>query len=174
MLNEIGLKHGTDKATHHKYLDFYEKNLPDRSFSGRLLEVGVMDGASLRMWADYYPNAEIVGIDIDEPRDSGFSNAKWLKVDGTTPAITQLGKFDIILDDGSHMTKDQQETLGLAWGMLNKGGIYIMEDLHTSYNQDYINSDPTTAELLRKADWTFWQRVADDNTDSVTALKRKR
>ena len=45
VLNDIGLKYDADKSSRfHNYLDFYQEQLPDRSFSGRLLEIGVMDG----------------------------------------------------------------------------------------------------------------------------------
>ncbi len=64
-LNDIGLKFNADKSSRfHNYLDSYQKQLPDRTFKGRLLEIGVMDGCSMSMWREYYPDAEIVGIDI--------------------------------------------------------------------------------------------------------------
>src|SRR2546430_616290 len=70
LLNNIGLRHDTDKSSRfHNYLDFYEQQLPDRSFDGRLLEIGVMDGYSMAMWREYYPDAaDIIGLDI-MPKD---------------------------------------------------------------------------------------------------------
>ena len=65
-LAEIGLKHGTDKGTNHSYLDYYESVLRLwRAAPIALLELGVQTGASLEMWAEYFPNAEIHGVDID-------------------------------------------------------------------------------------------------------------
>ena len=62
LLNDMGLKYDADKSSRfHLYLDFYQLMLPDRNFKGRLLEIGVMDGLSMKMWREYYPNAEIVG-----------------------------------------------------------------------------------------------------------------
>jgi hypothetical protein len=55
-LKEIGEKYGTDKVEH-DYLDFYEKELPKQV--GKLLEIGVLNGASLRMWKEYYTEAAI-------------------------------------------------------------------------------------------------------------------
>lgn len=155
VLNDIGLKHGTDKATFHKYLDFYEKHLPDRDFSGRLLEIGIMDGCSIRMWREYYPNAEIVGIDTGLQVDLRIDGATLLELDGTKPEhLTQLGKFDIIIDDGSHMTKDQQKSFEhLFYHQLNSGGLYILEDLHTSYRTEYVNTKIDTIEYLNKLDF---------------------
>lgn len=143
-LQEIGLKHQTDKATFHKYCDFYQKHLPKKI--DRLLEIGVMDGASLKMWHEYYPEAEIIGVDIKEPID--IDGAKWLKINATTPEITTLGEFDVIIDDGSHMTADQQKSFELLFPKLKEGGMYIMEDIHTSYMPSYINSEKTTVEFL--------------------------
>jgi len=152
LLNDIGLKHNTDKAFFHKYLDFYEKHLPDRNFRGRLLEIGVMDGASMRMWREYYPNAEIVGIDTGLQWDLRIDGVTLLELDGTKPKdLKPLGLFDIIIDDGSHMTKDQQKSFEhLFYNQLTPGGLYILEDLHTSYRKDYVNSKIDTIEYLEK------------------------
>ena len=140
-LNDIGLKYGADKSSRfHNYLDFYESVLPDRSFKGRLLEIGVMDGLSVRMWREYYPDAEIIGIDIKDM--SHMHNSDWqvpesvklLTLDGTKAKdMKPLGKFDIILDDGSHYWADQQKSFELLYySQLNEGGIYILEDLWSS------------------------------------------
>lgn len=158
ILNDIGLKYNADKSSRfHHYLDFYEKHLPDRNFKGRLLEIGVMDGYSMKMWREYYPNAEIIGIDIKDM--SYMHNNDWqvpesvklLKLDGTKKADMQpLGKFDIILDDGSHYMKDQQKSFEiLYYNQLNKGGVYILEDLWTSHIKFYHNAKITTIEYLK-------------------------
>lgn len=151
-LQQIGLKHNTDKATFHKYLDFYEKHLPDRTFKGRLLEIGIMDGASMRMWREYYPNAEIVGIDTGLQVDLRIDGVSLLELDGTKPKdLEPLGLFDIIIDDGSHMTKDQQKSFEhLFYNQLTPGGLYIIEDLHTSFRPEYINSKLDSIEYLDK------------------------
>ena len=61
-LQQLGLAFGTDKATRHRYCDTYEQLLP-RDVS-ELWELGILKGASLNMWAAYYPNAKIIGFDI--------------------------------------------------------------------------------------------------------------
>lgn len=150
-LQDIGLKYGTDKATHHEYLDFYAEYLPKRNFKGRLLEIGIRDGSSLRMWHEYYPDAEIVGIDIVEYNWT-IPGVTMLCLDGTKPEhLTQLGKFDIIIDDGSHYTADQQASFAhLYYMQLKKRGIYILEDMHTSLRPEYVNSPLTTIEYLEQ------------------------
>lgn len=159
LLNDIGVKYRADKSSiFHNYLDFYQEQLPDRDFSGRLLEIGVMDGCSMKMWREYYPNAEIIGIDI---KDMSFMhNTDWqvpesvklLTLDGTKAKDTKpLGMFDIIVDDGSHYWKDQQKSFELLYySQLNKDGIYILEDLWTSYIDFYANAKITTIEYLKK------------------------
>jgi len=66
-LNDIGKKYGTDKANgFHGYLDEYERiaNLPDlRDKEMKMLEIGVLDGASIKMWAEYFEKGRIVGVD---------------------------------------------------------------------------------------------------------------
>lgn len=161
LLNDIGLKYNADKSSRfHNYLDFYEKHLPDREFSGRLLEIGVMDGLSMRMWAEYYPNAEIVGIDIKPDMASYMHNEHWqvpervklLTLDGTKKADMQpLGMFDIIIDDGSHYWAEQQKSFEiLYYSQLNKGGVYILEDLWTSHIEFYNNAKINTLDYLKK------------------------
>jgi len=144
-LHALGLKYGTDKATFHQFCDFYEEHLPPRI--GRLLEIGVMDGASLRMWRDFYPDAEIVGVDnLRTPEVDGVTVLK-----GDAPdwdLLKTLGTFDVIVDDGSHMTADQQRTFEWMYPALNPGGWYILEDLHTSYTPRYINSPRDTVDFL--------------------------
>lgn len=158
-LNDIGLKYDADKSSRfHNYLDFYEKHLPDRLFKGRLLEIGVMDGASMKMWREYYPDAEIIGIDIFDK--THLYNDDWgvpqsvqlLQINGTVEhPLRELGKFDIILDDGSHFMHDQQRTFELLYyKQLNKGGVYILEDLWTSHIAFYQNANITTIDYLKK------------------------
>jgi predicted O-methyltransferase YrrM len=158
VLDQIGLKYDADKSSRfHNYLDFYEKQLPGRDFAGRLLEIGVMDGLSMKMWREYYPNAEIVGIDIKDM--SYMHNTDWqvpesvklIQCDGTDPKQTKkLGKFDIIIDDGSHYWSDQQTSFEILYKELNKGGIYILEDLWTSYIDYYADAKLNTMDYLKK------------------------
>lgn len=159
LLNNIGLKYNADKSSRfHHYLDFYQKHLPGQDFSGRLLEIGVMDGLSMKMWREYYPNAEIVGIDIKDM--SYMHNDDWqvpesvrlIQCNGTDPEqVKPLGMFDIIIDDGSHYMADQQKSFQLLYySQLNKGGTYILEDLWTSYIGFYQNAKIPTIEYLKR------------------------
>ena len=60
-------RYGTDKVTVHSYILIYEQYLESRRKSVlEFLEIGVLYGESLRMWRDYFPNAQIHGIDIED------------------------------------------------------------------------------------------------------------
>ena len=172
-LQEIGIRCNTDKAFFHKYLDFYQMNLPKSNFKGRLLEIGVMDGASLEMWREYYPNAEIVGLDINDKSHINIPDVTILKRDATRPSdLADLGMFDIIIDDGSHMTGDQIISLEILYNNnLNKSGFYIIEDLHTSLMPSYVNSKLNTLEYLKKSKLKVKHYRRDKNVDdSMTCI----
>lgn len=170
-LHEIGLKHGTDKATYHGYCDFYEKELKGLN-PKRILEIGVKDGASLRMWKEFYPESQVMGIDINPPIKVPGCRVYQLNATDIY-SLGFLGRFDLIIDDGSHMTLDQQISFYFLFNaMLKKGGVYIVEDIHTSFYKEYINSSTTTFELLKGMGKLF-QRIPGDTSDSNTLLIRK-
>ena len=154
LLNDIGLRFNTDKSSRfHNYLDFYQEQLPDQSFDGRLLEIGIMDGYSMQMWREYYPHAtKIIGLDIMPKQHLDIPGVELLQRNATDiEAMKQLGHFDIIIDDGSHMSLEQQQAFfWFYYNQLNPGGYYIIEDLWTSYMDAYINSEYTTKQVLQK------------------------
>ncbi len=155
-LHALGLKHGTDKAFH-SYLHHY-----DRAFSHlraqkiKLLEIGVFRGASVRMWRDYFPNAEIHVIDIKYIELPEFLDVKAHRADcdnedALIRLSEELGGLDIIIDDGGHTMRQQQNTLKVFWEKLRSRGFYVIEDLHTSlasYPEYNPESQPTTLRLL--------------------------
>lgn len=137
-LNRIGKKQGTDKYRH-GFLPFYDKHFSSRRLDElRLLEIGILGGTSLRMWAEYFRNAAITGCDIEE--DSFFTAERvecCLLDQSSREALTawrdaHAEGFDIIIDDGSHFMHDQQITFALLFPLLKSGGYYVIEDLHTS------------------------------------------
>lgn len=175
VLHEIGMRYGTDKATFHGYLDFYQDQLPTRDFAGTLLEIGVMDGASLKMWRDYYPHAKIIGV--DPYRFPSVPGCRVYDLDATLrrhmDVITErYDPFGVIIDDGSHRTADQQRSFELLWPSVAPGGVYVIEDLHTSYMSNYINSPVTTIDWLvasrRNLDVLFFGRPQGDAAGFVT------
>lgn len=137
MLNELGIKYNTDKAYLHDFCNSYEKEL-NKNIK-ELWEIGVLDGASLRMWSDYYPEAKIVGYDLNNKSHLTFnSNVEVKLLDQEN--IEQLSKLttnknvDIIVDDGSHIIEHQIKSFEMLFDCLKSGGQYVLEDLHTSTN----------------------------------------
>lgn len=155
-LHDIGVAHGTDQSTFHDYLTRLEPFFVGMRQCGiRLLEIGVAGGASLRTWAEYFPNSEIYGIDhtaeyvqVDcGPRVkialADASRAKdWEFVEKTWP-----GGFDIIIDDASHSVAATMAAFSFGWPSLRPGGIFVLEDLHAGYLPEYRRDNKNACML---------------------------
>jgi len=149
-LTKIANKYKTDKGTlysfKHGYTEFYEPFVKKYECP-IILEVGVDKGGSLMMWNDYYEGkCRIYGIDIDDKKEYETENIHIYQCDqGNKNSLDAFVKemednnikFDIIIDDGSHTVTHQFLTLYKFSSLLNKDGIYIIEDLHTSFNFNY-------------------------------------
>lgn len=144
-LTELCERHRTDKCPfHHNYVAMYETLFsPLRNRPLRLLEIGVLSGASLRLWEDYFPSAEIVGLDIESKSQYDTPRIKTLVADqGKREDLAKVlavtgGRFDVILDDGGHRMEQQQLSFGVLFPALKSGGLYIIEDIHTSFPDLY-------------------------------------
>jgi len=137
-LCKLAKKYNTDKYYAHEYTQHYHNYFnPIKHKVYNLLEIGIWEGASLRMWRDYFPNAEIVGIDIDESKMCTEDRITSLNMDGTnTKLITDLFKeFDIIIDDGS------PSALDMVYCMIryNYPSVY-MTDEQANYLREHIES----------------------------------
>lgn len=135
------------------FLEAYEKFFKDRN-PQRILEIGVQGGGSLELWKQYFPNAEVVGVDIDEQckeHEKLGDNIKVFIGDQTKVKFLEtLGNFDIIIDDGGHYMTQQQVSLNtLLANQLNPGGLYVIEDLHTSYWDQFLDIRKTTISVLK-------------------------
>ena len=136
------------------YVDIYQAYLSSRRMEPlTLLEIGLgvtgdrwnariahgdnPGGASLKMWADYLPNARIYGLDIN---DASFLNSERVSThvvdQGDRSSLRGFldgvgdTQFDIIIDDGSHRADHQQISLEELFGRVKPGGLYIIEDLN--------------------------------------------
>jgi len=163
-LYDIGARHGTDKAGQRQLLHVYEEYFePLRTTELLLVEIGVLGGASLRMWRDYFPRAQIFGIDVDPGAEAHAGDRITVLIGSQSDTrfldtvLERTGRPDIVLDDGSHQARDQITTLLHLWRHVKPGGIYVVEDLHTSYMRPYNmgwREPGTTMEFLKD--------VADD------------
>lgn len=132
-----------DKWEH--YFDAYHRHLA--RFRGKpvtLVEIGVFHGGSLQMWKHYLGDqARIVGVDIN-PRALQLAEPgiEILIGDQADPAFLQqlaakLGRIDILIDDGGHTMAQQIRTLQGLFPAVADDGVVLVEDVHTSYWQDY-------------------------------------
>jgi len=106
------------------------------------LEIGLGQGGSLQIWSRYFhPASTIVGLDIDPAcsvlAEEGYHIVIGDQADeGTLEKLRELGPFDIILDDGSHVGSHQHASFFGLWQAVRPGGIYVIEDTHTAYRPE--------------------------------------
>jgi glycosyltransferase involved in cell wall biosynthesis len=128
------------------YISAYENLFAEfRDKRIALLEIGIQNGGSLEIYSRYFTRPEIiVGCDINS-RCRFLQYAPGIKVvvgnctaPGTVREITALSSsFDIIIDDGSHISDDVIAAFLTYFPLVRAGGIYVIEDLHTSYWQQW-------------------------------------
>lgn len=134
---------GPDRAVQKwiDYFDAYDRLLsPWRGRALTFLEIGVQNGGSLMMWRDYLgPEARIIGVDVDPNcramTEHGFEiwigdqgdPAFWEQFKAAVPSI------DVVLDDGGHTMRQQLVTFDALFPIVSNGGLFIVEDTHTSY-----------------------------------------
>jgi SAM-dependent methyltransferase len=150
--HNIFLKYNSDKnAYFHNYSRQYEELLSKyRDLKINILELGVFNGCSLKIWNDTFKNANnIVGIDINEKckifenkekniyvEIGDCTNLNFLKV-----LNDKYGPFDIILDDASHINKDVITSFESLFPLLSDNGLYIVEDTICYKNKEHINKN---------------------------------
>lgn len=146
-LLDLAIKYGTDKSDH-GYIPYYEEHLP--SNPKRILEIGCLTGASLRMWREYYPDAEIHCLDLFEehnpPTDiSGVIYWKGSQTDQYLLEQLRRIEFDVVVDDGSHNSIDQ---LVSFWSLFGATKLYVCEDLHCAKDEPYRQGLPFKYTML--------------------------
>ena len=132
-----------DRLIHkwHHYFEIYHRHLERfRSRSPVVLEIGVFQGGSLRMWREYFgPGVRLIGVDIEARCKQFEDDATTIMIgDQSDPEFhaqirSRFPHIDIIIDDGGHTMLQQITTLGELFPHLQPRGVYICEDLHTSY-----------------------------------------
>lgn len=146
-LEQLAVKYGTDKLQH-GYIPYYERHLPKNP--ARILEIGCLTGASIRMWREYFPDAEIHCLDLfeehKEPDDiPGVIYWKGSQTDQYILEQLRRIHFDVIIDDGSHNSRDQLITFWSLWGCCD---LYVVEDLHCGFDDPYRQGLPYTETML--------------------------
>ncbi len=143
-LIDIGKKYPTSK-NRSGFVELYEVFFEHyKTKKINILEIGVDNGDSLRLWREYFPNANICGIDI-KAKQFEINKVDILCGDQSDnlflkSVVDKYKNFDIIIDDGSHISKHIISSFKFLFKYLNKDGLYIIEDLQTSYITRYGGS----------------------------------
>jgi SAM-dependent methyltransferase len=175
----------------HGYTPLYRRHFgPRRTAVRSVLEIGVggtssvegyespAGGQSLRMWRRYFPNAQVVGIDLFE-KAVAASRIHFERGDATNAhfirrVIDSHGPFDIVIDDGSHIGRHIIASFRLLWNAVRPGGFYVIEDLSLGYHADWEGGPPgtpgTAAELLKGLVDDTLLRAGDPFQPSVAAI----
>lgn len=127
------------------YLDIYHRHL--EQFRGQpitLVEFGVMHGGSLELWREYLgPQARIVGVDINpeckklEDEHTRIFIGDQADRDFLTSIADEIGPVDVLIEDGGHRPPQQLATFECLYPRMTENGVFIIEDLHTSYWPGY-------------------------------------
>ncbi len=104
----------------------------------KLLEIGVLSGASLTAWRAFFPRATVVGCDIRPKTHLNYRRIRTHLIDQSNPTdlaalAAAEGPFDVIIDDGSHVNAHQVTTFYSLFEHLRDGGTYVIEDSQTSF-----------------------------------------
>lgn len=155
-LCELARKHSTDKGGEHYTYNggvtehghaytpvYYDLLHGKREQIATVLEIGVNAGCSLRMWEEFFPSADIFGIDIDPGCLFTAGRIRCVQADqgdgdSLHRALQQIERnsFDLIVDDGSHEVDHQIISARTLLPYMGSGGIYTIEDL--THPADYL------------------------------------
>ena len=168
------------------YFDIYHRHFAKyRGKPVNVLEFGVSHGGSLQMWKHYFgKHAHITGVDI-KPRCAKLAEDRVDIVIGDQSDRNflrdlgkQLGKIDILIEDGGHTMDQQIATFEEFWPRIRNGGVMAMEDLLTSYKEKYgggLRKPGTYIEyakdLIDKMHaWHYPEMEIDDYTRSIAGM----
>lgn len=138
----------SDKGTVHSYIDYYAREFQPARMYCRMLEIGLMTGASLKLWSEYFFMYDLCGIDLR----NGWNDPKpWQQdladdphvelhfgIDSTKQIVQFDEPFNIILDDGAHDVESQLLTFINYWPQLKLGGIYYIEDVENAQSMNIL------------------------------------
>ena len=127
------------------YWDIYHRHLQKyRGTPAVIVEFGIQYGGSSQMWREYFgPDAKIYGVDID-PRCKAWEEESFQVFIGDQGdpdflrrIADEIGPVDVVIEDGGHFPLHQITTFEVFYPLIRRGGVFLIEDLHTSYWKDY-------------------------------------
>lgn len=158
-LCQLAIKHQSDKggrhlmygggschATHEYTPTYYDLLSAQRNDVHSVLEIGVNRGCGLRMWEEFFPNARIIGLDIERSTLFKEGRIECFHADQNDPAslthalaMAGAGPYDLIVDDGSHLMNHQAVSMTTLLPHLSDIGVYVIEDIPRDMNwADYL------------------------------------
>lgn len=158
MLDEICLKYNSTKSSKHgnfayRYEELF-KNLESQKI--KLLEIGVLNGGSLKSWNEFFKNSELIlGLDIKKWSD--FYESVIEIGDSTDLTLSKnlygkYGNFDIIIEDGGTLQENKIKTFENYFPLVKNNGFYCVEHLQHSYeskNGGGLKKQNTIIEYLK-------------------------
>lgn len=168
-LTELANDFGSDKGAEHTrlipkmYTRIYDAVLQGiRGEKVGVIEIGVYEGSSLKMWEAYFHNSKVVGIDINPDCKKYETDRTSIVIgDQCNEAVMQqaIDCLDsppkLIVDDGSHKSRDHILSFKYLFPRLESGGYYFVEDLHTCYMRRYVG-------FLQRSSMSYFKGIADD------------
>jgi hypothetical protein len=155
---------------HSYYENFYDEHF--RPYYGRpglkICEIGIQKGSSLFVLANVFPDALLLGIDVDPSwlveEYTRVGNCVRLYTDAYDRKLAGLlGQFDIIIDDGPHTPQSQLEFVSLYYQNLAPGGTMVIEDVSSPEVALALESAAPLGTSCRTVDL----RQVDDRYDSI-------
>jgi len=154
-LKRLAIKHNSDKHGSHFYTKIYERYMfPKKNKPIIILEIGIggykngnysdinSGGESLRIWRDYFRKGKVVGLDIFKKKINLGERVKIFQGSQSSASclskiVKKFKKFDFIVDDGSHNSKDVIFSFNYLFNFLKEGGYYFIEDTQSAYIREF-------------------------------------
>jgi len=171
-------------------MNYYPKYLPPQDKPITLVELGVYQGASMKLWGTRFTNRDtrIIGIDIDLSQVPKVKNPwpgkmwdlpenveLWQADQADPDMIAQAHEVDVLIDDASHFSSKTIASFHVWWPVIKPGGMYVVEDTHCSYDVHHYGpreSGPPLAlpsariprhpRLEKVTTMEFLKRLSDD------------
>lgn len=128
------------------FYHLYETKLaPYKGKRLKFLEIGVQDGSSIKQWREMSSAWDVWGLDIDS---SCRGEQIIIGSQEDKEVLKQFEGFDIVIDDGGHTWKQQIETFEQLFPTMRKGALYVIEDLHTSFWNEFADYHISTVDYF--------------------------
>lgn len=182
-LAEIATRYGTDKVSKHSYMDVYESLVGNRRDEEiDILEIGVngtRNGASIRMWLDAFPMANVFGLDVQPcpaqiRTQDRYEHAQKDAYDPKFFDSIRSLRFDLIIDDGPHLFSTQVFTVREYSRLLSPRGILVVEDIDLRVHDRLHELGEIARELGPKFghSWVDLRPVKDRYDDVMFVVHR--